>query len=380
MVSYIKIFLFLFVILLLSCSQAGKKIETNPSTIQQVEVHGRVVLCDSLEKPNIISAGLPKLAKAIISSEVEVRNLIKPALDPIKVLAGKPIICTPGQNGYQIPKEIITKGVTKLSGIPQIVAVKEPYNKNNNPQSFASYGTIQGLKYNNIRCLIQDRNGNLWFSNDDGVTRFDGKYLTHFTAKNGLGSNIVLSMIEDRHGTLWFGTFGGGVTRYDGEYFTRFTENEGLCNNIVNRIVQDHTGNIWFATEGGVSMYNGKGFTNYTVKQGLPIDQIRSVCQDKDGAMWFGTFGKGLSKFNGESFENYDVNEGFAGKDIGAIIQDKDGNIWFGSNNKGIIKYDGKYFLGSVRATLRNWGFTRKSTASSRAIRKASASTPAKIP
>ncbi len=333
------------IILLQSCTQLENKKNTGDSGPQATEVHGHILSNDSISQPVVINSGIPKSVKAGKSPEVLTGLNVKPAGKPDIVLAGIPDICTPGQNGYLLPKEITSSGQSILSGIPEVVIAKDAYSKDVNPYSFTAFGTIQGLKHNQIRCLMQDRSGNLWFSNDDGVTRYDGKYLSHFSVKNGLSNNIVLCMMEDRDGILWFGTFGGGVTSYDGKYFTHYTEREGLSNNIVNAIFQDKTGNIWFATSGGgVSKFDGKIFTHFTAKEGLGSNQIRSIFQDKDGYLWFGTFGNGVTKFDGKSFMNYEDKEGFAGNQVVSIFQDHQGNIWFGTYNTGAIKYDGKYF------------------------------------
>jgi ligand-binding sensor domain-containing protein len=58
-------------------------------------------------------------------------------------------------------------------------------------------------------------------------------------------------MLEDKNGNLWFGTWDGGVNKYDGRYITHFTVKEGLCNNNVTCMIEDNSGNIWFGTEGG---------------------------------------------------------------------------------------------------------------------------------
>jgi ligand-binding sensor domain-containing protein len=72
---------------------------------------------------------------------------------------------------------------------------------------------------------LQDKNGNIWFSNWGGAYRFDGKSFTSFTPKDGL-PGIVTRIIEDKKGTLWFG--GDGLNRYDGNSFTSFTTKDGL--------------------------------------------------------------------------------------------------------------------------------------------------------
>lgn len=337
--------LLLIVLIFLSCSRQEDTNRTSVFSPETIQANGYTIPSESIEQPVTLTAGNPIIIKAGKPAEVKSGDNIKPAGLPYITLAGIPEMITPGQNGYSTPKEVASAGHAFLSGIPEVVIAKDAYSKDVNPYSFTAFGTIQGLKHNQIRCLIQDRSGNLWFSNDDGVTRYDGKYLTHFSVRNGLSHNIVLSIMEDREGSLWFGTFGGGATRYDGKFFTHFTEKEGLSNNIVNAILQDKEGNYWFATSGGgVSKFDGKTFTHYTSKEGLGSNQIRTIFQDKDGMIWFGTFGNGVTRFDGKSFVNYNGRENFPGNQVVSIFQDKQGNMWFGTYKTGAIKYDGKHF------------------------------------
>jgi ligand-binding sensor domain-containing protein len=94
---------------------------------------------------------------------------------------------------------------------------KDAFSKDQNPQNFSSFTTLEGLLKGKTVSLLQDRKGNLWIGSwEGGVVRYDGKYFTRFTEKEGLPSNEVWSLLEDRAGNIWFGT-SGGVTKYDGK-------------------------------------------------------------------------------------------------------------------------------------------------------------------
>jgi ligand-binding sensor domain-containing protein len=122
---------------------------------------------------------------------------------------------------------------------------------------------------------LQDKNGNIWFSNWGGVYRYDGKSFITFTKKDGLSGNMVFKIIEDKNGNIWFG--GDGLTRYDGKSFTCFTEKDGLFNRSVWTILEDNSGNFWVGTrETGLYRFDGKIFTSYTEDK-----QIGSLFGDK---------------------------------------------------------------------------------------------------
>jgi len=313
---------------------------------EPVKINGYDFPADSLASPIVVPAGKPKIVRALPPVITKDRVHSVSGKEPMIFAAIKPTALIPGQNGIAAPQQYGSRGITFPALIPEIVESKNAGSKDVNPHGFSTFSTIQGLRSNQIRSLMQDKAGNLWFSSEDGITRYDGKFLSHFIVSNKLNqNNIVLSIMEDRAGVLWLGTYGFGVYRFDGKSFTQYTKNEGLSNDIVNCIIQDKEGNFWMATSGGgVSKFDGKVFTHYTTKEGLTHNQIRSIFQDRAGDIWMGSFGNGLSRFDGKEFINYTKKEGFPATNLAAIHQDKEGNMWFGSYNEGLIKYDGKNF------------------------------------
>jgi len=210
-----------------------------------------------------------------------------------------------------------------------------------NGKTFTHLTENEGIDFGNVRSILEDSQGNLWFGSYGGVSSYNGETITDFTEEQGLSNQDVRYIMNDSHGNLWFGTIGGGVSMYNGEAFTRFTEKEGLSNNDVISILEDSYGNLWFATGGGgVSRYNGETLTNFTRKEGLINNNVKSILEDSHGNLWFGTFG-GLSLFNGETFTQFTEKEGLIDNDVRSIQEDSQGNIWVGTG-KGLnfLMYD----------------------------------------
>src|SRR4030095_15593051 len=253
--------------------------------------------------PKPLPAGKPKVFIADKPTVVPLKTNIHLAGIPKTVLAGTPKICTPGKDSFSLPKVVQASSRTFIPGIPEMVMAKDGYSKEQNPQNFSSFTKQEGLKSNNILCMKQDRNGNIWFGTwEGGVSKYDGKYFTQFTDIE-VSNNLVLSIFEDDSGNLWFGAE-KGLTKYDGKTITHFTVKEGLINDNVSSIYEDEAGNLWFGTASGVSEFNGKTFTNYTEKEGLSNNFVSSIYEDKAGHLWFGT-ASGVSEFNGKTFTNY---------------------------------------------------------------------------
>jgi ligand-binding sensor domain-containing protein len=217
----------------------------------------------------------------------------------------------------------------------------------------------------NVHCSLQDKSGNLWFgTTGEGVYKYDGKFFSQFTAKDGLNSNTVWCILEDKKGKMWLGT-DAGLCAYNGGSFSKIQiplSNRGslypntLPNTVpsnkydVWNIMEDNTGKLWFATTGGVYRYDGKTFTSFSPnEQESEFDnkKVEYILEDKAGNFWFGGRGnKGVFRYDGKSLTRIKLNgDNWAWP----VLQDKNGNIWF-SNWGGVFRYDGECVSGFTRS------------------------------
>ena len=197
----------------------------------------------------------------------------------------------------------------------------------------------------NVWAIIEDSRGDLWFGTVlNGVYRYDGEVLTHFTTADGLPDNSCVAIEEDHRGHLWLGHENSGTSHWDGERFTTFTISEGLSDNRVNSIKEDAAGHLWFATNNGVSRYDGAEFTRFTTADGLPHDLVSNIGEDAQGHLWFGSYLNGLSRYDGERFTHFGTSHGLSHNSILHIATDDKGHLWFGSFGGGVSRYDGLVF------------------------------------
>jgi signal transduction histidine kinase/ligand-binding sensor domain-containing protein len=193
----------------------------------------------------------------------------------------------------------------------------------------------------------------------DGLFVMDpvsGKYqqIMQGTNLQDINSNDIFCITQDHEGNVWVGTNGDGINVLDKEnkVITRYTPNPKLSNDIrlpvngyIRDIEEDKLGNIWIATHGGgIAVFQpplGKFIVYNTSNSYLPNDKVQTLLQVHLGNIWAGTFGGGVVMFNREinKFIPFSENNGLQNNTVYEILEDKKGLIWV-STNKGISSID----------------------------------------
>jgi signal transduction histidine kinase/ligand-binding sensor domain-containing protein/DNA-binding response OmpR family regulator len=130
------------------------------------------------------------------------------------------------------------------------------------PLHLERVGSDLGLSQNLITCIMQDRQGFLWFGTKDGLNKFDGYTFTVYRHDpydaTTLSNNFVTALYEDRAGRIWVGTH-NGLNLFDRatEIFHRSLPDSAKLNRIshylITGIAEDarESGALWIATAGG---------------------------------------------------------------------------------------------------------------------------------
>ena len=127
-----------------ACNNGQKPSEgyTGPKV---VEAKGYVVPADSMAKPVVIPVDESKLKKIPIGKPkvIPIHSNVHPAGKPKVVVAGTPRICTPGQDGFSLPKTVPAIDRPFIAGIPEIVEAKDPSTKDSNPHGFRTFDKLR---------------------------------------------------------------------------------------------------------------------------------------------------------------------------------------------------------------------------------------------
>jgi hypothetical protein len=131
----------------------------------------------------------------------------------------------------------------------------------NNELVKAPAGLHHSLENKNVWSIAEDKTGNLWFgTSETGVYKFSPKTNTvsNYTTKNGLADNITSAIVPDKQGYIWISTV-NGLTKLDAKTnkAVTFWEEDGLINNDYNFKAGIATtwGKLFFGTKLGIAAF-----------------------------------------------------------------------------------------------------------------------------
>ena len=231
------------------------------------------------------------------------------------------------------------------------------------PMYFARLGGETGLAQGGVMAILQDVQGFLWLGTEDGLDRYDGYELKHYTHdRNHPGSlpnSWVSALAEDSHGTLWIGTDGGGLVGRDPatgafESLPAMRGQPALGPQEIVQVVRvDRHGRIWVGTRDGglVAIDRATGsarrFRHTAGDNGtLSGDCVLAVFEDHNGTIWVGTR-TGLDRLDpatGRIEHQTAVMARLASvthgdTQVSAILEDQRGDFWFGTKG-GLVRLE----------------------------------------
>ncbi len=235
---------------------------------------------------------------------------------------------------------------------------------------FERISTEQGLSQVSINCILQDKQGFMWFGSEDGLNKYDGYRIIIYRHDPedslSISNNAISSLFEDAEGILWIGTKGGGLNKFDRQtnIFKRYTHDvdkpNSLSSNTVTVVYEDVAGNLWVGTKHGLNkLVNSSNIPLVNDKSGnlnqkiesfirfnhqednqssISNDAVLSIFEDTGGNLWVGTE-NGLNVFDRKTnkfirdFRKSGNSKSLSNNFVSSIYQDSFGNLWIGTKN-----------------------------------------------
>lgn len=222
-------------------------------------------------------------------------------------------------------------------------------------QQYESKLTHIDLRTAKIHTIIQDRQGNMWFSlYQNGVlmsppvsNSFRNMVFNPFRPEKSIGNHCVLSFLKDKKDQLWIGTDGGGLYKFDkhGNLIRHYlhTRSSGdLPGNVVLSLFEDSKGRIWTGLYlQCMHRYDPQSdrFVPVVPANRELLTDITVFAEDKKGNLWTGSMGKGVCMYQAEKDQATPYQFSFGSDDnqilsnyVYSLIIDRNQSIWIGSS------------------------------------------------
>jgi ligand-binding sensor domain-containing protein/signal transduction histidine kinase len=172
-----------------------------------------------------------------------------------------------------------------------------------NDVRFVRLTNRDGLSPGQIRDILQDNQGFVWFNTSGYLNRYDGYQFRSFTRDpahpNYPTGGYLGFVFKDRSGSIWIGS-NESFDRFDSvtETSTRFPiggSSPEALQRPVSHISQDRAGMLWLATEAGLYRFDPgtSAFRRYSHDPADPgtlsTSIVRSTYEDREGTLWVGT-------------------------------------------------------------------------------------------
>ena len=194
---------------------------------------------------------------------------------------------------------------------PLLLLVLLVYGTLGKGQIYKYIGLEDGLNNQKIYNIQKDRRGYMWFLTQEGVDRYDGKHIKHYTFSDDsmkLDSRIALNWFYmDRGDVLWVIGQKGRIFRYDSQHdkFELAYVHPELIRNksqaFLNYGYLDKNDHIWLCYKDTITWYNVR--TGTTSHMPTPVDGEIATIEQTDGNHFFIGTGSGLFRVGVEKGE-----------------------------------------------------------------------------
>ncbi|TAJ14507.1 hybrid sensor histidine kinase/response regulator [Marinilabiliaceae bacterium JC017] len=194
---------------------------------------------------------------------------------------------------------------------------------------FQQISVDEGLKNSRVVSVIQDKEGYMWFATHNGLDKFNGNDIQHYSMSSPEGffanDDIINCLILSDHFDILCGTKNGNLYAYDREAdlfhkILPFKQDDALFN--IYALLSENDKELWIGTTGGLFYFN------LSTQQLVQIKDIKSGVNTIErcdaNSIWVGSI-NGLYRINKQTLaindivHPFDTTKPLGEKDIMAI-------------------------------------------------------------
>jgi len=209
-----------------------------------------------------------------------------------------------------------------------------------------------------IHTIFKDRSGFIWVSSNESLDRFDPRTetTTHFPIDRNSTHSVlgpVTHVSQDRAGMMWLSTASGlhqldpatGVFRHYGH---DPSDPDSLGSSVVRSTYEDREGTLWVCTVVGLEAFDRRT-EKVTERIRLNLEESRTIraFEDHAGVLWIVySYGNGLASYDRVTKRltrySFESQKATATQLSGteAIHEDTDGNLWLATRVSGLVRID----------------------------------------
>lgn len=214
-----------------------------------------------------------------------------------------------------------------------------------------SVGNNQSLINDQVNCIIEDSDGDLWFATNNGVSLYYSQtgqwhsFLSSFESTSNDKNHIFTTLCEVVPGVIWTGGYSSGLHQINKknlsvEYFTPslFSHLNIRSDKYIRTIMKDSQDKIW---SGGY--YNLKliDIPQKTIRLYNGLTSITAIVEKDNDHMWIGT-ATGLFLLDKKTGGFERIKLPVESTYIYSIYQTQKGNLYIGTSGSGLLIYDPK--------------------------------------
>jgi signal transduction histidine kinase/ligand-binding sensor domain-containing protein len=199
-----------------------------------------------------------------------------------------------------------------------------------------------GLASNDVRMILEDRNGDFWLGTIAGLQRLhQGVFTSYSTVDKLVGTRSQTeSIFEQNDGSIWVGTLEGGVIRWKDGHWQRFNKAQGLSPGQVRGFFGNGSMPAIAIADYGIFEQRAGRFTKMPL---IPHGYVTTPVVAGDGSVWFHVETSGLFRLRNGKLTQFGTEDGLSGKPLSSLAVDHNEALWVGDAT-GVQRWDGQRF------------------------------------